>query len=238
MPATMEDSVMLSRRDRLRPGTQTVRLDSPGNRFWGRLLSGVFLAMAFTWMNGSALTWSDPLTPSELIVGVGVLMVLSFGMYLSLGRGHVEIDAGVAMVRNPLKVHEVPLAVVDRVDRTFWGWVRLAAGADRVTVWGMEQPLRQAMQGCTEDVQVLLAEVAAAGGVGELADGPQRDEESLASDARAAALVATERGSAPPELLGRGITSRWAVMDTWVWVLSVGWCVQLAMTVPALLRQP
>lgn len=234
----MGDSVMLSRRDRLRPGTQTVRLFSPGNRFWGRLLSWVFLAMGLAWLNGSALTWSDPLTPSELIVGVGVLMVLSFGTYLFLGRGHVDIDAGVAMVRNPLKVHEVPLAVVRQIDRTFWGWVRLAAGADRVTVWGMEQPLRQAMLGYTEDVQVLLAEVAAAGGVGELADGPRRDEESLASAAQAAARVAEERGSVPAELLGRRITSRWAVMDAWVWVLCVGWCVQLAMTVPAILRQP
>lgn len=238
VPAPVEDSVMLSRRDRLQRGTQTVRLYSPGNRFWGRLLPWLLLGAAFVWLNGSALTWSDPLTAGELIFGAGVLMVLSFGTYFVLGRGRVDIDTGLAKVRNPLKVYEVPLASVDRVDRTFWGSVRLAAGADRVTLWGLDQPLRQAMRGYTEDVQVLLAEVAAAGGVGELADGPQRSEQQLEHAARAAALVAAERRSVPSDRLERRVRSRWAVMDASVWLLSVGWCGQLAMTVPALLRQP
>lgn len=230
-PRDAPDPVMLSRQARMRRGSTVVRLYTLSNRVSGTVIAWGALAFAVFLLGKDSLTWSDPYNKGELAAGLVLALLVSVGSYVCLGRPYVDLDAGVAIVRNPWRVTRVPLRSVVRVDRNFWGHVRLHTSNGRVVLWGTEQPLRQAMIGYTEDVRVLLAEIAASGGASELGDGPVRSALAVRYAAKSAGLVAAERGLGDTTPVGE---SHWQPMDRGLSLLLLGWAVHLTMTLPAL----
>lgn len=189
---------------------------------------------AFLLFGKDSLTGSDPLSRGDLVVATAAAVGLSLASYVCLGRPLVDIDSGMAIVRNPLRVNRVPLGSVVRVDRTWAGWVRLHTTHDRGVLWGMEQPSKQAMIGYTEDVRVLLAEIAASGGVAELADGPERSALARKYAAISAALVAADRKTEGPPSVPEEAGSSWKPFDRGLILLLLGWAIHLTMTIPAI----
>jgi len=233
MPHGGPDPVMASRQARVRAGTEVVRLYTIGNRWWGSVVAWAVLLVVAVLLGPDSLAWPDAFSEGEMAIATVAALGLSLGSYMCLGRPFVDIDSGVAMVRNPLRVNRVPLGSVVRVDRTFAGWVRLHTTRGRVVLWGMQQPSKQAMAGYSEDVSVLLAEIAASGGATELADGPERSARAVEYAARSAALVAAARDAGPTSApYAEG--SSWKLFDPWLVLLLVGWGVHLTMTIRAI----
>lgn len=227
------DPVMASRQARIRSGTTVVRLYTLGNRGGGSIVAWAVLLIAFLLFGKDSLTWPDPPSQGELAIETVGAFGLSLASYVCLGRPLVDIDSGMAIVRNPLRVNRVPLGSVVRVDRTWAGRVRLHTAHDRVVLWGMEQPLKQRMIGYTEDVRVLLAEVAASGGVTELAEGPERSALARKYAAISAALVAADRSEGLPSVPAEAGSS-WKPFDRGLIPLLLGWAIHLTMTIPAI----
>lgn len=225
---------MTSRANKTRPGTTAVRLSNSSNRVWGMALAWGLLAFAVGLLGPNAVTWSDPYTPAELAVASAATLALSLALYVWLARPFIDIDAGAAHVRNPLRVNEIPLAMVERVDRTFASHLRLHAGGDRVVLWGLEQPLRERVQGYSENASVLLAEIAACGGVGELSDAGPRSVRAQTEAARAALLVAQDRAVPATTPREPTVAARWKILDRGIVLLLAGWCAYMAWTVPAI----
>lgn len=232
--AGVEDPVMSSRRSKTRRGTSVVRLANTSNRFCGVALSWGALGFAWALLGRDSLAWDDPLSPAGLALAGAIALVFSLTSYVWLARPYVELDAGMARVRNPLRVDELPLAMVDQVDRTLGGHIRLHAGNRRVVLWGLEQPLQEVLVGYSENVSVLLAETAACGGVGELADARSRSARARSAATRSAALVAEDRARTGAAQSGRAVVTRWKVLDRWLGMLLVGWATYVAWIVPVI----
>jgi hypothetical protein len=103
-----------------------------------------------------------------------------------------------------------------------------------VVLWGLEQPLQQALVGYSENASVLLAETAAVGGVGDLSDARSRSARARSAAARSAALVAEDRARTGLAQSGRDVVTRWKVLDFWLGVLLAGWAAYVAWIVPAI----
>lgn len=230
----VEDPVMISRQNKTRPGTSVVRLANTTNRFCGFVLSWGALAFAWALLGKDSLAWDDAFSPAGLAMASAIALVFSLTIYVWLARPYVDLDAGLARVRNPLRVDELPLAMVVRVDRTLGSHLRVHAGNRRVVLWGLEHPLQQALVGYSENASVLLAETAASGGVSDLSDAPSRSARARPAATRAAALVAEDRSRTGPAQSARAVVTRWKVLDLWLGVLLVGWAAYVAWIVPAI----
>jgi hypothetical protein len=230
----VEDPVMISRRNKTRPGTSVVRLSNTTNRFCGLALSWGALALAWVLLGRDSLAWDDAFSPGALALAGAIALVFSLTIYVWLARPYVDLDVGLAWVRNPLRVVELPLAIVDRVDRTWGSHLRVHAGSRRLVLWGLEQPLQQALVGYSENASVLLAETAACGGVGDLSDARSRSSRATSAARRSAALVAEDRARTGLAQSGLAVVTRWKVLDLWLGVLLVGWAAYVAWIVPAI----
>jgi hypothetical protein len=157
-----------------------------------------------------------------LIISLG-LCVLSTVSYLIFGRPYADIGHGRVRVRNPFSVNIIELACIDALSRTFDGRVRISAGDRLVTVWGVQQNLRERLGGYSEEVKVILAEARACGAVPRLEGAPEASPRFWEQLDETAKSIAECRGyAAAPAPRGEN-SSKCIVFDLNFALLLISW---------------
>lgn len=157
-PAT-SDQVFDARRDRTRNGR--VRLRNGSNLLFGSVFAWGLFAMAALMLNRSSLNGSDAMTPREVALTAMALAIASLAAHAVLVRPFVEIeiDGGIARVRNPLKAYSFWLGDAESFDLGFLGFPVVSVGSYRVRLMGMEESVAQKMGGGSIDHAIFVQEL-------------------------------------------------------------------------------
>lgn len=141
-----------------------MRFRNLSNMFWGYALAWGLFGMAALLLNKSILTDPDPMTPREVAAyGAGTFLA-SIAALCVLARPFVTLTSGVLTVRNPLRTYAVELAAVESLESGLAGFPKLTVAGRVIRIFGMEESGLQKMAGGSDDMAVLQAEIADAGG--------------------------------------------------------------------------
>lgn len=156
---SVPDYMGVAKSRRIRRDTGAVRLQNLSNLMGGHFTAWFFWVIAVAAGGPLSVYWLDPAVGGVSILLSGCLAVGSILLYMALARTHVELNGNYVYIRNPLKVHVIPMWSVSGVDDGVLGIPRLTTPERAYFLVGLEESLHLTMAGGSEDRAILEVEI-------------------------------------------------------------------------------